>query len=51
MALFNFENEKLNYIKEVPFKLEKEIQNLCEKNMQIKLFHLHKLLQKMLANQ
>ncbi|UTC76754.1 hypothetical protein E4O04_01475 [Treponema sp. OMZ 799] len=34
MALFNLENEKLNYIKEEPFKLEKEIQNLCEKNMQ-----------------
>ena len=34
MALFNLENEKLNYIKEIPFKLEKEIQNLCEKNMQ-----------------
>jgi len=34
MALYNLENENLNYIKEVPFKLEKEIQNLCEKNMQ-----------------
>lgn len=33
MALFNLEKENLKYIKETPFKLEKEIQTLCEQNM------------------
>lgn len=33
MALYNLENEKLDFIKEIPFKLEKEIQTLCEQNM------------------
>lgn len=33
MALYNLKGQKLEYIKEVPFKLEKDIQNICEKNM------------------
>lgn len=33
MSLFNLDDFHLNYIREVPFKLEKEIQTLCEQNM------------------
>ncbi|MCR5725618.1 MAG: DUF5655 domain-containing protein [Treponema sp.] len=33
MALFNVEETDLKYIKEVPFKLEKDIQTICENNM------------------
>lgn len=34
MQLFNIKHEKLNSIDEQPFKLEKDIQNLFEKNLQ-----------------
>ena len=33
MALFNINNNKLEQIKELPFKLEKEIQELTERNL------------------
>lgn len=33
MSLYNLVNDSLNYIKEEPFKLEKEIQTLCENNL------------------
>ncbi|HOR45768.1 MAG TPA: DUF5655 domain-containing protein [Spirochaetota bacterium] len=33
MALFLNKNNKLEFIEEIPFKLEKEIQSLCETNM------------------
>lgn len=33
MPLFDLDGSRLNYIREVPFKLEKEIQTLCEQNM------------------
>ena len=33
MALFNFDGSELSYIKEIPFKLEKDIQTICETNM------------------
>lgn len=33
MSLYNLQNNELNYIKEIPFKLEKDIQSLCEQNM------------------
>lgn len=33
MALFSFRKENLEYIEEVPFKLEKDIQNICENNL------------------
>lgn len=33
MPLFKIENDRLEYIKESPFKLEKEIQNLTEHNL------------------
>lgn len=33
MALFAYKEGNLNYINEVPFKLEKDIQTICEKNM------------------
>lgn len=33
MALYNVEETDLKYIKEVPFKLEKDIQTICENNM------------------
>ncbi len=33
MPLYNLQKNELKYIKEVPFKLEKDIQTLCEKNM------------------
>ena len=35
MQLFNIKHDKLNSIDEQPFKLEKDIQNLFEKNLQI----------------
>jgi len=34
MQLFNIKHDKLNSIDEQPFKLEKDIQNLFEKNLQ-----------------
>lgn len=34
MSLFKLDNKKLEYIKENPFKLEKDIQSLCEENME-----------------
>lgn len=37
MALFRLREEQLTYIKEVPFKLEKEIQTICEKNLSVLL--------------
>jgi RecB family endonuclease NucS len=33
MALYNLKDQKLDFIKEVSFKLEKDIQNICEQNM------------------
>ena len=33
MALYNLKDKKLSFIKEIPFKLEKDIQNICEQNM------------------
>jgi len=33
MALFSFSKNRLEYIEEVPFKLEKDIQNICEENL------------------
>ena len=33
MSLYNLQKNELKYIKEVPFKLEKDIQSLCEENM------------------
>ena len=33
MALFLNKNNKLEFVEEIPFKLEKEIQSLCETNM------------------
>lgn len=33
MAVYDVDGARLNYIKEVPFRLEKEIQTLCENNM------------------
>ncbi|QNL97254.1 DUF5655 domain-containing protein [Treponema sp. Marseille-Q4132] len=33
MSLYNLVNDSLNYIKEESFKLEKEIQTLCENNL------------------
>ena len=33
MALFNINNSKLEQIKELPFKLEKELQDLTEQNL------------------
>lgn len=33
MALFNLDHTSLKYIEEEPFKLEKEIQTLCENNL------------------
>jgi len=33
MALYNLKDQKLEYIKEFPFKLEKEIQKICEQNL------------------
>jgi len=33
MALFEIKKDKLEYIKEEKFKLEKEIQNLTENNL------------------
>ncbi len=33
MSLFSIQREKLRFIEEQPFKLEKEIQNLCEDNL------------------
>jgi hypothetical protein len=35
MALYNSKDEKLENIKEIQFKLEKDIQVLCEKNMDV----------------
>lgn len=35
MPLFHLTNDNLNIIKEKPYKLEKEIQVLCEKNLEI----------------
>ena len=37
MALYNLQNKQLKYINESPFKLEREIQNICEENMPILL--------------
>lgn len=33
MPLYNLQRNELKYIKEIPFKLEKDIQSLCENNM------------------
>ncbi|MDQ4679425.1 hypothetical protein, partial [Stenotrophomonas maltophilia group sp. RNC7] len=33
MSLFLLNGDKLNFIEEMPFKLEKDIQNLCESNL------------------
>lgn len=33
MALYKIVNENLSYVEEIPFKLEKEIQLICEKNL------------------
>ena len=32
MKLYNFKNEKVSEVNQIPFKLEKEIQSLVEKN-------------------
>ena len=40
MQLFNIKHDKLNSIDEQPFKLEKDIQNLFEKNLQSKIIAL-----------
>ena len=32
MKLYNFKNEKVSEVNQTPFKLEKEIQSLVEKN-------------------
>lgn len=34
MALYKLNQGKLTYIEEESFKLEKDIQNLCEKNLE-----------------
>ena len=34
MSLFKLDNKRLEYIKEEPFRLEKDIQSLCENNME-----------------
>lgn len=34
MSLYNLVNDNLSYIKEEPFKLEKEMQTLCENNLE-----------------
>lgn len=37
MALYDLRDRQLKYISESPFRLEKEIQNLCEENMTVLL--------------
>ncbi len=34
MSIYKLENKSLSYVDEKPFKLEKDIQNLCEQNLE-----------------